>query len=127
MQLSRAVDYGLLGLTHLARTSDKAASVNEIANAQKLSLAFLRKIFQKLEDAKLVIGKRGTGYTLAHAPESISLKDVIEAVEGPTALQSCLGTTGCTKKRCCRLTKTWADIQKRFLADLHRTRLTDLI
>jgi Rrf2 family protein len=127
MQLSRAVDYALLGLTYLARETDRAASVTEVSREQKLSLYFLRNVFQKLKAAGLLTSRPSQGYTLARQPRLISLRQVVEAVEGPTALQSCLSSKGCAKSGCCRLAKTWAMIQRRFLADLHRTRLTDLI
>ncbi len=127
MQLSRTVDYALLALIYLARSPMQTASVNEIACDQRLSLYYLRKIFQQLKKVKLLESQPSRGYRLARAPEQISLREVIEAVEGPTALQSCLSANGCAKQNYCQLAKTWAAIQKRFLADLDRTHLNDLI
>ena len=56
---------------------------------------FLEKIIQDLVRGGLIKSKRGScgGYTLARAPEEISFCDVIEAIEGPIAVNACIEIT----------------------------------
>ncbi len=129
MQISRATEYALLGLVYLAREEDKAASTREIAEAEKLSPYFLRNVFQKLRDAKLIKSNRGEGYLLMRSPRLISLKMVVEAVEGQMHLHECLEkkNTSCQHSRNCKIIKTWEILQRKFLGELHKIRLKDLI
>lgn len=129
MQFSRATEYALLGLSHLAREKTGSASVSKIAKQEKLSLYFLRNIFQKLKTAKLVNSQRGQGYTLAINPKKISLQAIVEAVEGPISIHSCLKkrNSQCIHSKSCKILKTWERIQKKFINELKITKLAELI
>ncbi|MFH0776683.1 MAG: Rrf2 family transcriptional regulator [Patescibacteria group bacterium] len=129
MQFSKAAEYGLLGLTHLARTESFSASVSEIARTENLSLYFLRNVFQKLRDAGLVRSSRGSGYALARPPEKISLQDVLEAVERRLEIHACLQkkSAGCARAAKCKIVLHLAVIQKRLLSDLAKIKISDLI
>ena len=129
MQLSRATEYALLGLSHLAREKTSSASVGKIAKQEKLSLYFLRNIFQKLKAAKLLNSQRGQGYSLAKEPEIISLKIILESVEGPISIHSCLKRkdSKCVHSKSCKIIKAWKRIQKKFIEELKTTKLSDLI
>lgn len=129
MQISRATEYALLGLIHLAREKDKTASAREISEAEKLSPYFLRNIFQKLRDAGLVSSSRGSGYSLTKTPRLISLKMVIEAVEGEVNLHECLKKkdSQCQHSENCKIIVKWEILQRKFLAELHKVRLSELI
>lgn len=125
MQISRATDYAVLGLARLAAAPAATASVGQLAAETGISLYFLRKVFQRLKAAGLVASQKSTGYRLAHAPEKISLRAVVEAVEGPVALQTCLRTAGsCGLSPTCRAQKVWGQLQKNWLANLEAVNLT---
>lgn len=128
MHFSRATEYALLGLAYLAGCPDRSVSVREIARAEKLSVYFFRNIFQKLKTAQLVRSQRGRGYTLARPPRLISLRHVLEAVDGPVNLHACLEQKNlrCQHARGCKILQTLERVQRRFLADLARIRLTEL-
>lgn len=129
MQFSKAAEYAILGLTHLAQEKNQSASVSEIARAEKLSLYFLRNVFQKLKSARLVESKRGSGYTLMKPAQKISLRNVLEAVEQKLAIHACLQKkeVGCTRAKNCKIIHQLAKVQQRLLADLDKIRLTDLL
>jgi Rrf2 family protein len=59
--------------------------VRVIGARQRIPERFLEQIFQRLRKAELVRGKRGPGggYVLARPPSEITLRDILEAVEGP--------------------------------------------
>jgi len=130
MQFSRATEYALLGLIYLAHDTERIASVDEIARTEKLSVYFLRNIFQKLKTAALVKSKRGHGYILAQPPQTISVRTILEAVEGPLTIHACLGDKRkpiCVHSQKCKILKIWNNVQQRFLADLQRVKLANLI
>jgi Rrf2 family protein len=94
MHLTRESEYALLGLAHLAEYAahDAPISVAEVAVARQLPAHFLSKIFQKLARAGIIVGGRGRGqgYALARPPGHISMREILEAIEGEESLQGCL-------------------------------------
>ncbi len=85
MRLSRQVQYALCGIFDLAYNgAGEPVGVQRIGARQQIPHRFLEQIFQRLRKADLVRGKRGPGggYVLSRPPEEISLREVIEAVEG---------------------------------------------
>jgi Rrf2 family protein len=86
MRLSRQVQYALCGIFDLAyHGGGQPVRVQTVGERQRIPYRFLEQIFQRLRKADLVAGKRGPGggYVLARSPDDISLRDVVEAVEGP--------------------------------------------
>lgn len=73
------------------KTGAKMVSENE-----HIPIRFTLKILRKLKIAGLVCSYRGQsgGYALLREPSEITLKDVIETIDGPIVMNKCLGTTG---------------------------------
>ncbi len=93
MRLTKESEYALLGLAALAaEPPGGAVSLSSVAESHRLPREFLSKIFQKLvRHGLLTSGRgRGSGYALTRSPSSITLREVLEAVEGPRMLQQCL-------------------------------------
>src|SRR5918911_3030947 len=93
MQIPRRVDYGLRAVIYLsAQDPERCCSIAEIAREQGIPRKFLEKIIQDLSRKGLIKSKRGAcgGYMLARSPEKISFYDVIEAIEGPVAVNVCM-------------------------------------
>lgn len=89
MRFSLQTRYAVSGIFDLAYNGhDSAVQVRVIGARQGIPMRYLEQIFQRLRRAGLVAGKRGPGggYTLARPAAEISLRDVLEAVEGPIAL-----------------------------------------
>jgi Rrf2 family protein len=92
MKLSTQADYAVRAVYELARHESGAVlHTCDIARAQRIPPARLAKVVHDLARAGLVRTQRGQqgGVTLAHAPESITVRDVYEAVEGPILLCRC--------------------------------------
>ena len=88
MRLSLQAQYAVCGVFDLAYNGGgEPVQVRVIGDRQHIPSRYLEQIFQRLRRAKLVQGKRGPGggYTLARPASEITLRDVIEAVEGPLA------------------------------------------
>lgn len=97
LKLTKKANYGLIAMKHLAEQAQRGAcSAKDLAEAYGLPQEALAKILQRLARAKLVVPQRGTngGYMLARAASSISAFEVIQAIEGPLFLTSCVTLRG---------------------------------
>lgn len=130
MQISRRVDYGLRAVIYLsAQEAERSCSLAEIAKRQGVPRKFLEKIVQDLIRAGLVRSKRGPdgGYHLARSPGEISFQDVIEALEGPIAVNRCMKPDpDCGQLPCCAMVGVWSEVQRRVVDVFSRTTLADL-
>ena len=95
MKLSNKGRYGVRALFDIAFHNDgRPTQIRAIAERQGIPPRFLEQIFARLRRAELVEGKRGPGggYVLRRPPEAITLREVVEAVEGPLADRLLEGT-----------------------------------
>jgi Rrf2 family transcriptional regulator, iron-sulfur cluster assembly transcription factor len=115
MMLSRESEYGLEGLSVLARRPRGTVMLlQEIADARRLPSGFLARIFQKLRRHHLVASHRGAvrGYSLARPPGDISLREILEAIEGPDLFGRCIFRPRlCDEHEPCRLHEGWAGMR----------------
>ena len=89
MKLSTRTRYGVRALFDIAfHNQGRPTQARDVARRQDVPLRYLEQIFQDLRKGNLVAAKRGPrgGYTLARAPETITLGDVLRAVQGPIEL-----------------------------------------
>jgi Rrf2 family iron-sulfur cluster assembly transcriptional regulator len=130
MQITRSEEYGLRGMVFLAKQPlEKVTLVSEVSKVQNLPETFLAKIFQRLSKAGLLRSIRGSngGFTLGRPPHEITMREVIEALEGPIALNRCLIREGeCDEEAVCTLYPVWKEAQQRLLEILDRTTMEDL-
>ena len=88
MRFNRAVEYGIEGMAFLAREGKERSTIlREVSRATSISEAFLSKVFQKLVRSGLIRSRRGFrgGFFLARPASQITLREVIEALQGPIA------------------------------------------
>jgi len=86
MRLSLQVQYAVCGVFDLAYNGQgDPVQIRVISERQGIPARYLEQNFQRLRRARLVQSKRGAGggYTLARRPAEITLRDIVEAVEGP--------------------------------------------
>jgi Rrf2 family protein len=89
MQLTRGGEYGLRSVLYLAhQDTGKISMVSTIAEAEDIPPRFLAKIFQMLGKAGVVKSRRGAkgGFSLTRPASEITVKEVIEAIDGPLYL-----------------------------------------
>ena len=130
MQLTRAADYAVRVMVHLAGLKPGVrASRAELAEAAGCPEQFLAKVMQILARAQLVISHRGNtgGFELPEAQRRASMLDVIEAVEGPIHLNLCIDSAcGCERKSWCPAHRVWVEAQVAMTGVLRNARLDDL-
>ena len=89
MKLSTRGRYGLRALVDLAANAgEDTASLVQTARRQKLSLNYLEQVFASLRRAGIVTTVKGAGggYALARDMDEITVKEVIEALEGEISI-----------------------------------------
>src|SRR4029078_7366521 len=114
MKVSSKGHYGLLALAELADNFKlrRAVQVKEIAGNQQIPLQYLGQIMVLLRRGNLVHAARGPsgGYVLARAAETISVKEIIDVLEGPAVgleLKAQMESRS-SSKITQRLLETWA-------------------
>jgi Rrf2 family protein len=93
MMFSTKAEYGVRVMAHLAREGgDVPISLAVIAEAEGLPLAYLEHLVARLRRAELVESRRGArgGYSLARPAESITMAEVVQALEGEIAPIECI-------------------------------------
>jgi Rrf2 family protein len=131
LQVSRMVDYALRAVIHLAdeEAAGRICSVSEIATRERIPRQFLEKIVQELIHKGLVRSRRGPrgGYVLARPADKMTFRDVIEAVEGPIALNNCTGDhADCSLIGACGMERIWREGQRRVMDLFERTTIADV-
>ncbi len=92
LRLSKKADYALMAARHLAlKSGPSSASAREIAEQYDIPIELMAKVLQRLVRAGLLISTQGTrgGYTLGRPASSISVADVIQAIDGPFTVTAC--------------------------------------
>ena len=86
MRVSAKADYALRALIEIAVRSDgTAVSAEQLGKAQSIPHGFLQAILADLRRADIVVSQRGQsgGWRFAREPHSITIADVVRAVDGP--------------------------------------------
>lgn len=130
MELTRSGEYGILGMIFLAsQPPNRLVHLKEISEAQRVPESFLAKIFRDFAKAGLVKSQRGAngGFMLSQPAEKITLKDIIEAAEGPIFLNRCLlKESDCERMGLCSIYPHLLDAQNKMLEVLENTSLKQL-
>lgn len=103
-KLTKKGDYGLIFLTHLAKSPPRAyIPLHLIAQTHQLPYKFISQIALKLKQAGLVKSKEGLGggYCLNLPARQLSLARIIESLEGPLVPTSCLLGKPCPRHQTC--------------------------
>ncbi|MFA6526476.1 MAG: Rrf2 family transcriptional regulator [Candidatus Buchananbacteria bacterium] len=130
MLFTTKTEYGLKALGILAKNGkNDAISLAEIAKQTDLSLSYLEQLFSKLKKAKIIKSTKGAegGYFLARSAGDVSLLEIIQSLEGKTAVNSCMagGKQSCSGN--CLTRKIWVEIQDDIEQTLKKYTLKNLI
>jgi Rrf2 family protein len=130
MQLTRAADYAVRVMIHLAAAAPGTrASRADLAGAVDCPDQFLSKVLQSLTRAGLVTSHRGNtgGFELAETHRNASLLEIVEAVEGPIRLNICVGRVDeCGQRDSCPAYPVWNAAQNAMAAVLRSATIDEL-
>lgn len=133
MKLSTKARYGVKAVVDLAVAYEAGSgpvSTAALAAQQGISPAYLEQLIASLKKAGLISSARGAqgGHCLSRRPEEISVGEVLEALEGSTALLDCVGygDAGCEQACTCSARPLWIKLQSRINAVLAETTIRDM-
>ena len=130
MHINLESDYAARIVYCLSKASERL-DAQSIAEKTCVSLRFTLKIMRKLVAAGIVRSFKGAkgGYQLARKPEAITLRQVIEAVEGPYRFSRCLDedySCSCSEVMGCPFHTVFDDITKTVIDKLEAVTFVDL-
>jgi Rrf2 family protein len=130
MQLTRAADYGVRVMVHLASMPpDERALLPELAQAADAPESFLSKVLQALTHAALISSRRGKagGFAILPQGRAASMLQVIEAIDGPICLNLCLSPNrGCERSSSCPAHPVWGRAQLAMVNVLKQVSVAEL-
>lgn len=133
MKITQEADYGLRVVLYLCKIGyGEKVEAKVVSEQEGIPLRFLLKLLRKLMKHGIVKSYRGVagGYALDKTPENITLRAVIEAIDGPISVNRCTIESGfCNMKRTgsCTLHKAMRKVQKKLLKDLEDITFKKLI
>lgn len=131
MKVTRKSDYGLRALCTLARQyNGEPVSIGQLSAEHKIPEPFLEKIMQELREHGLVEAThgRGGGYLLKRRPSRISLREIVQALDGPIALVTCLDPAlKCSIEADCPTSSIWEIINHKLDEYLASLTLSDVM
>src|SRR3954468_15861304 len=132
LRLSKKADYALMAMKHLARTADSASastSAREIAEQYDIPIELMAKVLQRLARSGLLTSHQGTrgGYTLSKSTVSISVADIIEAIDGPLTVTACsTEDEQCEQFKSCNVRDPLWRLKDRIIAALSTVSLAEI-
>lgn len=131
LRLSTKGQYGVRAMYEIARGyPDTPVTIKGISGRQDVSVAYLEQILNKLRKAGLIKSVRGPGggYVLTKSPEAITISEILNELEGPVAITSCLNPEeGCVRADGCVTHMLWKELGEQIDAFLNTITLMNVI
>ncbi len=132
LRITKLTDYAVLVLSDMSRPDClEAQAARDVAERTRIPQPTVSKVLKLLSRGGLVVSERGKngGYRLARLPHSISVTDIVDAVEGRIAITECSarerGT--CELEGCCSTETNWLRINDAIRQALSGITLADMI
>jgi Rrf2 family protein len=130
LKLTKKADYALMAMKHLAESSSGSSrSAKDVADAFSIPPEALAKILQRLVKAGLLRSHHGIngGYMLARAAHTISAFEVIQAIDGPLFITSCVTHRGeCDQTDRCNIREPLRKVNESIEAVLKRIKISHM-
>ncbi|MBN1426934.1 MAG: Rrf2 family transcriptional regulator [Anaerolineae bacterium] len=131
LEITRQADYALRAVAEIARMPEgKRVPTALIASRQNIPLPFLAKIVSQLVVRGILETIRGAsgGVNLARPADVITMREVIEAIDGPIALNRCTREPGaCEQRDTCPFCEIFVEAQETLIKRLDGTTLADIV
>ena len=130
LRLSKKADYALIAMKHLAmKAGSPSTSAREIAEQYDIPIELMAKVLQRLVRTGLLVSTQGTrgGYMLSRASASISVGEVIQAIDGPFTVTACsTDNNDCEQYGKCSIRDPLWQIKERIVAALATVSLAQM-
>lgn len=133
MKITQEVDYALRVVLYLSKRGyEEKVEARIISERENIPLRFLLKLLRKLIQVEIIKSYRGVngGYALNKLPEEITLRDIVEAIDGPICVNRCiLEPSACNLNRTskCEVHKALGRVQKVLISELEAINFKDLV
>jgi Rrf2 family protein len=131
MKLSTRGRYGVRLMLDLAlHYGGGPIYLKDIAERQGLSAKYLWQLINPLKMMKLITSTRGAhgGYLLGREPERISLKEILDVLEGSLCLVDCVDNPSiCERASSCVSRDIWGEVSKGMRQTLENTTLAEMV
>ena len=131
LRLTKLADYGIVLLIHFAREEDGGVqAARDLAERSRLPLPTVSRILKALSGSGILQSHRGVkgGYSLARAPESVTVVDIVTAIEGPIGITACTEgePTDCEHEAWCPAVNRWQVINGAIHEALEKVTLAEM-
>lgn len=130
MKLSTKGRYGVKAMVELAINHGTGPiSIKTISERQNISENYLELLFSTLKKAGLIKSLRGAqgGYILAKEPKEIRISDIINVLEGPVEIATCLDGDVCENEDYCATRLLWEKIKNSIDEVMSSITLQDIV
>lgn len=130
LRISKMADYGTVVMAYLASNPEQAFNAKEIAANTRIALPTVSKILKLLARTGLLLSLRGAqgGYRLAQAASTITLVQIIDALDGNIALTECSHDSGlCSLESVCAMRSNWQVISQTIRKALQGLSLAEMV
>lgn len=133
MKITQEADYGLRVVLHLCKLGyGEKVEAKVISEKEGIPLRFLLKLLRKLIQVDIIRSYRGVkgGYAINKLPEQITLRAVIEAIDGPVCVNRCViepKFCNLEKSGVCILHRAMTKVQKNLNAELESINFGQLV
>lgn len=130
LRLNRITDYAVVVLSQMAREPKRLVTAPQLAEDTQVPQPTVAKVLKALVRGKVLASHRGAsgGYTLARTPETITMLEVIRALEGPVSLTDCVegSESDCNVEALCPMRGNWDRVNDAIRDALDSVSLADM-
>ena len=130
LRVSKLADYGTIVMASMARDPDRIHSAAEVAMRVGLQAPTVSKVLKTLARKGLIVSLRGAkgGYRLLRSPATISVAQIIGAMDGPFGMTECSAMPGlCMQESACTVRGNWQSINQIVLDALSKVTLEQMM
>jgi FeS assembly SUF system regulator len=131
LRISKLTDYGIVLLARFAQEPPGTTlNAREMAESTALPMPVVSKMLKTLAGAELLGSHRGSkgGYRLLRDPASVTVAELLDALEGGVALMDCTAGPGhCEQEERCSVREPWQRINRAVLGALANVTLEELV
>ncbi|NIM65331.1 MAG: Rrf2 family transcriptional regulator [Candidatus Latescibacteria bacterium] len=130
LRFSKKSDYGLIALKHIAsQGEDNVVNAREISEKYNLPPDLLAKILQSLSKSGIIKSQFGSGggYRMAKKPSEVTLKEIVQSIDGPVHLVGCSREdTDCSIEPQCTIKQMLLNVEQKLEAFFSTITLKDI-